>query len=417
MIRTHILKAQHERRQLDALNQESGRLYTLTMVWHWRIYRRQGKWIAPRQAERLGDSLHGGTTLHAHSCDAAQQAFYKACKTARTNRHGESRARFPYRRKRYRTTYWKKTGIRLRNGIVFLARARGLKPVQIRLPYALLPEAEIVEVRLVFNHKAKGYEWHLVVDDHQEMPPAPGAQVAGLDLGEIHPAVVATADEACVFTARELRSIGQYRNKKQAAIRQRQVRCVKKSRMWWRLQRRWNRIRRACERRQRDILNKVSRAVIEWCVAHRVGVLVIGDVRDITCGKRLGRKSQQKVSQWAHGQLRDYLTYKATERGIRVELQSERYTTQTCPACGDRYKPSGRTYQCRACGLRMHRDIVGAANIRTAYLVGSPGGACPQVMKFHRPFQKYRDHESRRPVDTGQVAGFGRKSSLPHQAA
>lgn len=407
MIRTHEIRATQPKALLDSLNRESGRIYTLTAVTHWRIYCKKGIWLSPRGAECLNDSLHGGTILHAHSCDAAQQGFYKACKTARTNRKTDPDTRFPYKRKWYRTTMWKTSGIRVEDGIVKLSQARGLCPVQVVLPFKIGEEAEIREVRLVFNHKSKRYVWHIVIEDGKTMPEPPGNAVAGLDMGEIHPAVLASENEACVITARELRAIIQWRNKKQAEIKAKQARCTKKSRMWWRLQRRWNEFRRKADRKQRDILHKVSRAVADWCLAHGIGVLAIGDVRTIADGKRLSRKSQQKVSQWPHGKLRDYITYKCAEIGTTVELQSERYTSQTCPQCGSRYKPSGRVYACKSCGFIGHRDVVGAANIRTAYLNNEPGGSVPSHVRYYRPFNVAKV-SGLMPVvqlDTLQVAG------------
>ena len=59
----------------DALNAESGRIYTDMLVRHYRLYRKQGVWLAPKTGERLEDALGGPTTLHAHSRDAAQQGL------------------------------------------------------------------------------------------------------------------------------------------------------------------------------------------------------------------------------------------------------------------------------------------------------------------------------------------------------
>jgi len=54
---------------------------------------------------------------------------------------------------------------------------------------------------------------------------------------------------------------------------------------------------------------------------------------------------------------------------MQVVLVDERYsTTRTCPACGHRYKPSGRMYRCRNLQCRFlyhyHRDGVGSINFR-----------------------------------------------------
>ena len=48
---------------------------------------------------------------------------------------------------------------------------------------------------------------------------------------------------------------------------------------------------------------------------------------------------------------------------MRLVKLSEAYTSQTCPHCGHLNKVAGRTYRCRACDYRAHRDGVGAVNI------------------------------------------------------
>ena len=40
----------------------------------------------------------------------------------------------------------------------------------------------------------------------------------------------------------------------------------------------------------------------------------------------------------------------------------ENYTSQICPKCSKKHKPTGRTYRC-TCGYETHRDIIGAWNI------------------------------------------------------
>lgn len=69
------------------------------LVRHYRLYRKQGLWLAPNAGERLEDALGGPTTLHAHSRDAAQQGFYKACKTARPCKQAGLDTRYPSHRK------------------------------------------------------------------------------------------------------------------------------------------------------------------------------------------------------------------------------------------------------------------------------------------------------------------------------
>jgi hypothetical protein len=118
MIRVQTFPCTLARAEADALNRESGRVCTNVLVWHYRIYRRTRHWLSRGAAERLEDSLGGPTIfLHAHSRDAAQQGFYEACKAARSQRQAGLEMRYPHRRKYYRTTTRKNTGIRVQDGV------------------------------------------------------------------------------------------------------------------------------------------------------------------------------------------------------------------------------------------------------------------------------------------------------------
>jgi hypothetical protein len=145
---TKVFRATQPKSLLDELNRESGRVYSETMVEHWRVYRKQGVWLSPSTEEKLNDFLHPTTILHAHSKDAAQQAFAKAVKkTHALRKAGIANARFPYKRKFWKTTVWKNTGIRVKEGTAILARARGLEPVLVALPEGLCDKI-FVEARL-----------------------------------------------------------------------------------------------------------------------------------------------------------------------------------------------------------------------------------------------------------------------------
>ena len=72
--------------EADALNHESGRIYSDMLVSHYRLYRKQDVWLKAENGERWEDLHSGATTLHAHSRDAAEPRFYKACKTAKACR-------------------------------------------------------------------------------------------------------------------------------------------------------------------------------------------------------------------------------------------------------------------------------------------------------------------------------------------
>jgi putative transposase len=122
--------------------------------------------------------------------------------------------------------------------------------------------------------------------------------------------------------------------------------------------------------------------VVQWAVERQAGTLVISDIHDVADGKRLPAAQQQKISTWAPGRMRGYLTYKAEGAGITVPpVVKDAFTSQTCPQGGHWHKPKGRTYNCAACGFGSHRDIVGAANMLARYQ--TRGGAHPASANGH----------------------------------
>jgi len=399
MIRTHILPCDLPKAGADVLNLASGQIYTHVLVTQYRVYRKHRRWLSRFAGQKLNDYLTRADPplLHAFSKDGAQQAFYKACKTTKANR--EQGAKYPQKRKRYRTTVWYSSGIRVRNGTLLLSRAKGLSPIRIPLPAGFAPSTmRLLEVRLVWDRCDRRYTWHLVAENGKQPKAAPGTNSVAVDLGEIHPATITDGQTAVVVSARELRAKRQYTTKRLAYLQSRQSRCKQKSRRWWKLQKVKNRFRATQQRRIRDMEHKISRAVIAYAVERQAGTLAVGDVRDVADKTDKGAVVNQKLSTWRHGKLRDYLAYKAEAEGIVVVLVDERYSSQTCPHCGYRHKPRGRMYTCGQCGFSRHRDVVGAANILSRHLHGDLGKVLPPQPRYRHPIRSGK----RSRLDTGQ---------------
>src|SRR5262249_53208716 len=147
----------------------------------------------------------------------------------------------------------------------------------------------------------------------------------------------------------------------------------KGSRRHKRLQRARSRMRTKHQRVMRDMEHKLSRAVVDVARERLSGTIALGDVRSVADGVAHGKQHNQQASQWNHGRIRQYITYKAEAEGIAVALVDEHYTTQTCPNCGCRHKPRGRMYTCGRCGFSAHRDVVGQINILSRYTMGQVG--------------------------------------------
>lgn len=421
MIRTHIIPCTLPADQTRALNRESGRIYTATLVHHYRVYRQAGKvWLSPLKHDRVLKAFCGETFLHAHSYQAAQQDFYEACKTAKALKKSNPLARYPHKRKFFHTTTWKNTGITVVDGRMRLALARGHTPVWMALPdhLATLPPSAFRQVQLVYSHATKRSCWHITVEDGIIPHPTTDTAVMAVDLGEIHPAACTNGEKATIISCRALRANAQHRNKKTADLQEMIARCKPRSRRWKKLVASRKRLQAQTETKQRDMLHKVSRAVVAEAQAMHAGTIVIGDVRDIADNtkteKRLSRENRQKISNWPHGQLRQYVIYKAAAVGIAVELINEAYTSKTCPRCGHLNKPKGRNYTCSLCGFAGHRDNVGSTNILSKRITGHLARMLPcPTIKYRHPFRRASvvRSDKRRVVATPPVAGV---SQNPH---
>ena len=402
MVRTHTIPCRLPRALADALNAASGALYTGILVAHWRVVRKKDRWLSEGSGKRWGD-FRTKAPLHAHSIDAAQEGFYKACAVTRALRKaGIKTAKFPYHRRRFRTTIWKTTAIRRKGDTLVLSNGRGNVPIVIAIPEPLRDVLRFLEVRLVYDKLGRRYTWHIVVENGKQPKPVPGINVVSVDLGEIHPAVVGDEHEATVITCRQRRSESQGHARRLANINRALSRKQEGSKRYRRLVQAKARMKAKHARVRRDLEHKVSRAVVNAAVEQKAGTLVIGDVRDVADGVDCGPKHNQRMTYWNHGKVRQYITYKAEAEGITVKLEKETHTSQTCPNCRHRHKPKGRRFRCPACGFQAHRDVVGQVNILSMFQHGEPGKIpAPAVVKYRIP---HNLRVMRRCPDTGQAA-------------
>jgi len=213
-------------------------------------------------------------------------------------------------------------------------------------------------------------------------------------------ACVTESGKGIVISGRQLRSVKRLRNKRHQAYTARLARCQKGSRRWKKLKRQKARATAKLLRQQRDILHKASRQLVTFCQAEQVSQLSIGDVRDIADRVDLGRQTNQKISQWPHGQLVRYITQKARSYGAVTTQDPEDYSTRTHSVCWHvlTRAPRGRQFVCPGCGSVVSRDGNASANICSWKRYGAYGQVHVKSLTYLRPVQVGRS----RAVDTGQ---------------
>ncbi len=452
------------------LSVESARVWNAAKNFFWRTYRKKGIWLSEGAIKRY---IKQRFALHSDSVQAVVEKFYANLKsrmkpddyrlTARSLRKENPDIRYPYKNKKWFCIHWKKKAIKVEGRLIHLSNGRGRQGIVFKLPVELANcqpntveliwrngywlsitlEVEGKQQVLGFNTAAIDMLASLVSIHPSGTQPKPDAWLVSIRLrwfrytsllnpslnpsrwaygttGEIHAITITDGEEAEVISGRELRSVKRYRNKTVGKLARKQSRCQKGSRRWKRLQSVKSKVIAECERRTRDLNHKITRLAVDWCIEHNVKTLVIGDVTGIAQNtkseKRLNRKNRQKIGQWSFYKHRQYLEYKCDEVGIETTLESEKGTSKTCPQCGHKQKPNGRNYNCPACNLKIHRDVVGACNIRTKHLTGVLNGND----NFESPKVKYlRINDSRcypfgslprQSLKSSSVAGVNRRN-------
>lgn len=348
---------------LDALSLESGRVYTMAKVWFWRIVRRKGVWLSEGALQKVVANGQP-TILHSQSAQKAIQCFYSAIRTWRKARKLNPDLRPPRKNKKFYKIVWKDQAIKVKDSNLVLPSAKG-RPASV-VPNWNFPKPVQAEIGW------DGKEYELRVSYEVETEEAVDGDVASVDLGEIHPAVMGTEDFHVILNGRLLRSKRRYRERIKGKLSAVIDRKKKGGKRRGELIRSKKRQLRKLDNQIRDIEHKLTTAGIK--TLHDAGVrkLVIGDVRAIRVGNDCGKVQNQRLHQAPLGRIRSYLEYKGARLGWRQpELQDEAYTSKDCPKCGARNNPKGRNYLCASCGFKAHRDVVGQVNILAKYR-----GAC-----------------------------------------
>ena len=125
---------------------------------------------------------------------------------------------------------------------------------------------------------------------------------------------------------------------------------------------------------QENLFNNVVAKLFRFLNRTGVSELVVGNVKGILENNDKGRLlNQMSHNYWAFDKILQKIKNKAEEYGIILKLETEEYTSRTCPVCGDNSKSNcqDRIFVCDFCGFVDDRDVVGARNILFKSMCGS----------------------------------------------
>jgi putative transposase len=312
---------------------------------------------------------------------------------AKRRKEGDKRARFPRRRRALMPIRWYHGRFTLEGRRLRIPVACGCQPLWVRLDRDLpYPPEQVRSVTLIYD---AGRLW---VDITAEVPvacypagqePDP-AQVAGVDLGIIHPYAVAGPEgEGLLVSGRAIRAehrmhLHDRKARARAAARRAPKPGQRGSRRWRHFRRRQRLAEARHRRRVHQAQHEAAKAVIAWAVTRRIGTISVGDPRGVL-NVQAGRRHNQRIRDWGIGHLINVLKNKAEVAGISLTLVDERGTSSTCPACQTRIpKPAGRVLTCPACLYTGHRDLTAAANIAARHGGGTTPASLPADVTHRR---------------------------------
>ena len=167
--------------QLDELARAAGELYSRTLVSFWRTVRKKGVWLSGYTMERW----HTSDSLHAYSSDAITQSFFASLKSWRARRKLDPNSKPPRRRRWFYKLIWKSAAIKLKDGRLRLSNGKGNKPLVVNW-YWQKPK----QIELGWNKASQCYELRACYVS-ETVKSVESDDVAGCDLGEIHPMAIA----------------------------------------------------------------------------------------------------------------------------------------------------------------------------------------------------------------------------------
>jgi IS605 OrfB family transposase len=118
---------------------------------------------------------------------------------------------------------------------------------------------------------------------------------------------------------------------------------------------------------RRTANHRLSRAVVNFALKHRAGIIVIENLE----GFKEEHAEDKFLSSWTYFELQTMIIQKADEVGIEVEKINPKYTSQRCSKCGhiEKANREGRQFKCRKCGQSFDADYNAARNLATKDIV------------------------------------------------
>lgn len=154
-----------------------------------------------------------------------------------------------------------------------------------------------------------------------------------------------------------------------------------------------DRLYRKRTNRRNHAQDSLVRNLVERLYDEGVSTLYVGDIKGVLSTHWSARVNEKTHNCWAYRRFINRLESVCKEYGITVEEASEAWTSQTCPACGEREKTVRHEDSLTCpCGFEGHADLVASESFLRQQNTAVGAMARPVYLKWNK--HDWRDHHS-----------------------
>lgn len=299
--------------------------------------------------------------------DRSFKSFFNLLKKCKTGDYRYHDVKIPHYRKKggYSNLILSSNAISVKNGYFKIPISReyrkahpDMEDILISYPDRL-NEAELKEVRICPYDNGRYFKIQYVYHWYKEEVNVNQNNIMAIDLGVENLATcTSNVETPFIMDGRKLKSINQYWNKEKARL---QSVATKQGQ---RTTHRINRITAKRNNQVKDIIKKSARYIINNCIEHQIGTLIVGYNKDFKRSVNIGKINNQNFIQIPLGDLRQQLEFLCWTYGIEYIEQEESYTSKSSFIDNDilpEYKAE-QPYLGRFSGKRIYRGLYQSAD-------------------------------------------------------
>lgn len=195
--------------------------------------------------------------------------------------------------------------------------------IQIKIPQ-ILEDKKIKQIQIIPKFNARFFEIQYTYEIQEKDINLDTNNALAIDLGVNNLCTCVTnIGKSFIIDGRKLKSINQFFNKQNAklqSIKDKQNIKIQTKQQYLIFNKRKNRVD--------DYINKTCRYIINYCLTHDIGTLVIGYNQSFQNKTNLGRRNNQIFTHLPFGRIREKLEYLCKRYNINYILQEESYTSK-----------------------------------------------------------------------------------------